>query len=558
VPPRLSRADQRWQAVLAPVRFIRWIYVARLSIASAIFIAAISQWIVADPEKTRIATLTFVGALFFTGFSFFWTEAKRVPLSEGFLYSQLIVDLLVVTSVVHLTGGDKSGFAALYILVNAGAALLFPMGGALLIALLGIVIYLADAFAVSNGLPGLDFWLQAGVFSLVAIITAYISARLREAGQGSERLAAELHSVRLREKDILANIRSGIITVDGQGSLLFANPIATELLGFDLESRIGQPVLVALRDAAPVLGEAMAVAIESRTPTLRTEGVVERNGRRFPLGVTTTSSDGDGEHVPRTTTAIFQDISDQKRLEQLNLRAQRLEAVAELSASLAHEIKNPLASIRSAVEQMSRRPAATEDERTLGNLIVRESDRLSRLLSEFLDFARVRVTRRDPVDVVTVLRGAAAIAAQHPDCAEGATLHVALPNAPIMVLGDDDLLHRAFFNLVLNALQATRPDSNVRVTAAVASAAQVPRGVRFETGAVVIEVHDEGPGIPAEVSDRMFEPFTTTKVGGTGLGLAITHRAIEAHKGIVLVDSGPHGTRMSVFLPLAAADGVPK
>ena len=558
MPPRLSRADQRWQAVLAPVRFIRWIYVARLSIASAIFIAAISQWIVADPEKTRIATLTFVGALFFTGFSFFWTEAKRVPLSEGFLYSQLIVDLLVVTSVVHLTGGDKSGFAALYILVNAGAALLFPMGGALLIALLGIVIYLADAFAVSNGLPGLDFWLQAGVFSLVAIITAYISARLREAGQGSERLAAELHSVRLREKDILANIRSGIITVDGQGSLLFANPIATELLGFDLESRIGQPVLVALRDAAPVLGEAMAVAIESRTPTLRTEGVVERNGRRFPLGVTTTSSDGDGEHVPRTTTAIFQDISDQKRLEQLNLRAQRLEAVAELSASLAHEIKNPLASIRSAVEQMSRRPAATEDERTLGNLIVRESDRLSRLLSEFLDFARVRVTRRDPVDVVTVLRGAAAIAAQHPDCAEGATLHVALPNAPIMVLGDDDLLHRAFFNLVLNALQATRPDSNVRVTAAVASAAQVPRGVRFETGAVVIEVHDEGPGIPAEVSDRMFEPFTTTKVGGTGLGLAITHRAIEAHKGIVLVDSGPHGTRMSVFLPLAAADGVPK
>lgn len=553
---RFSRADRRWQAVLAPQRFIRWIYVARLSIATAIFIAALFGWTSAEPERTRLAALTFVGALFFTGVSAFWTEVRQKPLTEGFRYTQLIVDLLVVTSVVHLTDGERSGFAALYILVNAGAALLFPMGGALLIALLGIVFYLADAITVSNGLPELYFWLQLGVFSAVAIITAYISARLREAGQGTERLAAELQSVRLREKDILANIRSGIITVDDAGALLFANALASEIVGFDLEPQIGRPVLGAVRETASVLAEAIALAIESHSPVTRTEGIVERNGRRFPLGVTTTSSDGDGMHVPRTTTAIFQDISDQKRLEQLNLRAQRLEAVAELSASLAHEIKNPLASIRSAVEQMSRRPAANEDERTLGNLIVRESDRLSRLLSEFLDFARVRVTRRERVDIGAVVRGAAAIAAQHPDGASGAALAVTLPDQPLTVLGDDDLLHRAFFNLVLNALQATRPDTTVRVAVSGAAPAQVPRGVRFATGAVAIEVVDEGPGIPDEVADRLFEPFTTSKPGGTGLGLAITHRAIEAHKGIVLVDSGPQGTRMTVFLPLAAADGV--
>ncbi len=557
MPPRLSRADKRWQAVIAPARFIRWIYVARLSIASAIFIAAISSWLIAEPEKTRLAALTFVGALFFTGLSFFWTETKRKPLSEAFLYTQLIVDLAVVTSVVHLTGGDRSGFAALYILVNAGAALLFPIGGALLIALLGIVVYLADALTVSGGVIESEFWLQLGVFSSVAIITAYISARLREAGQGTERLAAELQSVRLREKDILANIRSGIITVDDVGGLLFANPTASELVGFDLEPWIGTPVLTAIRQTAPVLSDALGQAILSHSPTSRTEGVVERDARRFPLGVTTTSSDGDGVHVPRTTTAIFQDISDQKRLEQLNLRAQRLEAVAELSASLAHEIKNPLASIRSAVEQMSRRPAATEDERTLGNLIVRESDRLSRLLSEFLDFARVRVTRREPVDVGAVVRGAAAIAAQHPGCAEGAALELSVPPSPIVVLGDDDLLHRAFFNLVLNALQATRVGTRVRVTVAIASPTAIPRGVLFAGGAVSVEVQDEGFGIPDEVSDRLFEPFTTTKAGGTGLGLAITHRAIEAHRGIVLVDSGSHGTRMTVFLPLAADGGDP-
>lgn len=529
-----------------------------MSVASAIFIAAVVVWTIAEPEKTRLAALTFVGALFFTGVSAFWSEVRRKPLTEGFLYAQLIVDLLVVTSVVDLTDGERSGFAALYILVNAGAALLFPMGGALLIALLGIVFYLADAITLSKGLPEPAFWLQLGVFSLVAIITAYVSARLREAGQGTERLEAELHGVRLREKDILANIRSGIITVDDAGGLLFANPIASEIVGFDLEPQIGRPVLGAVRETAAVLAEALALAIESHSPVARTEGIVERNGRRFPLGVTTTSSDGDGVHVPRTTTAIFQDISDQKRLEQLNLRAQRLEAVAELSASLAHEIKNPLASIRSAVEQMSRRPAANEDERTLGNLIVRESDRLSRLLSEFLDFARVRVTHREPVDIGAVVAGAAAIAAQHPDGAGGAALDVSLPDRALFVLGDDDLLHRAFFNLVLNALQATRPGTAVRVAVSEATSAQMPRGVRFATGAVAVQVSDEGAGISDDVADRLFEPFTTSKPGGTGLGLAITHRAIEAHKGLVLVDSGPQGTRMTVLLPLAAADGVSK
>ena len=556
MPPGVSPSDRRWQAVLAPERFIRWIYVARMSVASAIFIAAVVVWTTAEPEKTRLAALTFVGALFFTGLSAFRTEIRRTPLTEGFLYTQLIVDLLVVTSVVHLTDGERSGFAALYILVNAGAALLFPIGGALLIALLGIVFYLADAITVSSDLPEVYFWLQLAVFSAVAIITAYLSARLREAGQGTERLEAELHGVRLREKDILANIRSGIITVDDAGSLLFANPSASEIVGFDLEPEIGRPVLGAVRETAAVLAEALALAIESHSPVARTEGMVERNGRRFPLGVTTTSSDGDGVHVPRTTTAIFQDISDQKRLEELNLRAQRLEAVAELSASLAHEIKNPLASIRSAVEQISRRPAANEDERTLGNLIVRESDRLSRLLSEFLDFARVRVTRREPVDIGAVVRGAAAIAAQHPDGAGGAALDVSLPDHALFVLGDDDLLHRAFFNLVLNALQATRPGTTVRVAVSVASSARLPRGVRFATGAVAVDVSDEGTGVPDDVAGRLFEPFTTSKPGGTGLGLAITHRAIEAHKGLVLVDSGPQGTRMTVFLPLAASDGV--
>ncbi len=556
-----SLSDTRWRALLEPRRFLRWIYVARLSVAAAIFIAAVWWWPLAVFEttlaqKTLIATLSFIGAFGFTSASFFWSDIQRRPISEAFLYSQCIVDLLLVTAVVHLTGGERSGFAALYILVNAGAALLFPIGGALLIALLGIVIYLADAISFTDGQLAFDFWLQLVVFSAVAIITAYISARLREAGQGTERLAAELKSVRLREKDILDNIRSGILTVDDAGGLLFANPIAEELTGVPLSTRIGEPIIDVLRTAMPALADALTAAIASRTITSRSEGLVVRADETFPVGITTTSSEGDGDNAWRTTTAIFNDISDQKRLELLRLRAQRLEAVAELSASLAHEIKNPLASIRSAVEQMSRRPAANDDERTLGGLIVRESDRLSRLLSEFLDFARVRVTRRDAVDLNAVVRTAAAVASQHPDCAAGATVHVDFPPHLPPMQGDEDLLHQAFFNLILNALQATAPGTVVQVKGMVATAAQLPSGVAFPAGALGVAIQYRGSGIPAEVQARLFEPFTTTKPGGTGLGLAITHRSVEAHAGLVLVDSTPLGTRFTVYLPIATDTGV--
>ena len=324
--------------------------------------------------------------------------------------------------------------------------------------------------------------------------------------------------------------------------------MAAELLDRDLGPGVGRPILDEIERTAPGLVIALRRSMRDHEPLTRSEGVLFRAEAPVPLGVTTTTvADDAGGCI---FTAIFQDISDQKRLEQLNLRAQRLEAVAELSASLAHEIKNPLASIQSAVEQMAARPAASDDERTLGTLIVRESDRLSRLLSEFLDFARVRATRRDALDLCAVVRGAVRLAESHPGRAAGARVDVAVPADALVLRGDEDLLHRAVFNLVLNALQATRPGTTVRVSAATASAARVPHGVAsLDHGAVVIDVADEGPGIDPAVQGRLFEPFTTTKVGGTGLGLAITHRAIEAHRGVVLVDTNERGTRFSVFLP---------
>jgi signal transduction histidine kinase len=322
----------------------------------------------------------------------------------------------------------------------------------------------------------------------------------------------------------------------------------------DLSDRVGRPVDDTFGAVSPELVSALRTAVESGVRTTRAEGVVRNGARSFPIGLNTTvtaePSNGAEPEEMRSATAIFQDITSQKRLDTLHRRTQRLEAVAELSASLAHEIKNPLASIRSAVEQLGHSRHATPDEQTLSKLIVRESDRLSRLLSEFLDFARVRVSRIQRLDVGRLVRGASALAEAHPDRPADVRLRLIVGDGVGEIDGDEDVLHRALFNLVLNAVQASPPAGEVVVDVTPVREGEAPAGVKLAGGGVSVRIADDGPGIPAEVRDRMFDPFFTTRPGGTGLGLAVVHRAVESHAGFVFVDSDEgSGTRMTVLLP---------
>jgi two-component system, NtrC family, sensor histidine kinase PilS len=182
---------------------------------------------------------------------------------------------------------------------------------------------------------------------------------------------------------------------------------------------------------------------------------------------------------------------------------------------------------------------------------MRESDRLSRLLTDFLDFARVREARAERVDVAEIVRGAVSLASAHPDKQAGVRVTCAVPpeGTALTVEGDEDLLHRAIFNLTLNAVQASPAAGVVRVEASVLDGE--PFNARFEPGSISVQVSDQGPGIPVAIRARLFDPFFTTRPGGSGLGLAVVHRAIEAHRGVVFFDSpGPRGgTRFTVILP---------
>jgi two-component system sensor histidine kinase PilS (NtrC family) len=531
-------------------RVVRWAYIGRLSLSAAIFSAALFAWEIANPTNTRLAALMLVGAMVVTVGSA-WYEMKR-PERAGrpFFYLQTLFDLILVTATVHITGGATSPFAALYILVIAYASLVLPIGSGLLVAAFGNVLYIGDVVWSHGYEVGAGVWLQLTIFALAALGTGVLAARMREAGAGHAlQLEAQLERVRLQADDVLRTIRSGILTVDHTGDLAFANPAAGRMLGFEPAQGIGKPIRQLFGDKAPVLVQALERTIRDRIRISRWEATIAGENGPFPIGLNTTTIDPDGTPEGVSATAIFQDITDSKRLEELRLRAERLEGVAELSASLAHEIKNPLASIRSAVEQLARAPQTTDDARTLSTLIIRESDRLSRLLSEFLDFARTRVTRIVEVELGDLVKGAVKLAATHPDGHKRVRVSCATPADGIPVEGDEDLLHRAVFNIALNAVQAARDDGHVWVEVAAIPPEQLPVGVSFERGAASVRITDDGPGIPPEVRAKMFDPFVTTKPGGTGLGLPIVHRAIEAHRGLVFVDSGSSGTRFTVLLP---------
>jgi two-component system sensor histidine kinase PilS (NtrC family) len=543
------------QAMLDPRRLLRWIYIGRLSISVAIFLAAVLVWTQEDTDnrKLLVASLAFALTTGVTVASVAFSEIYKRPLHRNFLYLQGVFDVLLVTAVVHVTDGAVSPFAALYILVIAASTLLLPIGGGFLIAALGNALYVADVLWLAAGTqPGITapVWLQLAVFTAVALGSGYLSVLLRREGEGKADLVAELRQFQTQAEDILRNIGSAVLTVDSEGRLMFANPMAEQLLDLNLLDRIREPIVADIAAAAPELAEAIQRSLSDRVRTTRAEGTITTNSRTISIGVATTYTEGDGFRTSRTTTAIFQDISDVKRMEALRLRAERLEGVAELSAALAHEIKNPLASIRSAIEQLSRIPHAGADEQTLSGLVMRESDRLSRLLTDFLDFARVREARAERVNVADIVEGAVSLANSHPDRQTGVRVTLAVPDGrQLTVEGDEDLLHRAIFNLTLNAVQASPAQAEVRVEAGILDGEPFDAG--FELGSIVVRVSDEGPGIPASIRDRLFDPFFTTRPGGSGLGLAVVHRAIAAHGGLVFFDSaGPRGgTRFTVILP---------
>jgi two-component system sensor histidine kinase PilS (NtrC family) len=533
-------------AIVRPLRLLRWLYLGRLTLAAGIFGGALLVWRGTAPETTLLATLALLLSVAMTLASLWWTHVLQRTPGENFMYAQVIFDTLLVTAVVHLTQGPRSEFSPLYILVIAAGALVLPLRGGMLISGLASMLYFADIVWLQTTTPPPGtLLLQILVFVLVALATGALGDRLRRTGTALGVAESKLEQLQLETDEILGAIDTGVATVDGTGRLVYLNTAGEQLLKLWRREWQGERVVDAMDQRFPGLGAVIGETSESRTPVRQAQlrGRAPEGDRM--LGVRTTVLDRLGAPW---VTAVFQDITEAKRVEALTRRADRLQAVAQLGASLAHEIKNPLASIRSAIEQLAGPRLQKEDPELLSNLVLSESDRLSRLLSDFMEFSRVELRRRSMVDMRQVTTQAIGLVARHPDSTQ-AVINYDPPGEALCVDGDEDLLHRAVFNLVLNAVQHAGAEGRVDVQLTRAANGPLPHGIALEAP-VVLAVKDSGPGIDAEDVTRVFDPFFTTRKGGTGLGLALVHRAVEAHSGAVIVDSGlGEGAQFTVYLP---------
>lgn len=524
---------------------VGWLFVFRVVLATLLLVRAAYIWPQIGGDSLFISIVILL-ALAATAYGVLLLQNPTARPGPVSFLTQALADLAVVTALVRVGGEASTVLAALYVLVIATYALLLPAWASVLVAAAAGASYLGAQLLIGREELPAGLWGQLVVFGFVFVLVALLAERLQRQVTAQQQMASELSRVRFEAGEILRSIKTGVITVDGTGTLAFANPAAERLLGLSMQADAGQPILERLQRLSPELHDAVVAGIRHSERVARGEGTVTRlDGRRFPIGLSTTTFEQAGGSLP-AVTALFTDLSELKQLQELNLRAERLEAVAALSASLAHEIRNPLASIRSSVEQLAASATADEDERTLGRLILRESDRLSRLLGEFLDFSRVRASNFSAVDLHEVALETARLVRGHPDCG-GTVLDV--QGNPTAIEADEDLVHRIVSNLLLNAVQACQGAGRVEVLVKRAAPGAIPRGTTIDNP-VALVVQDDGPGIDPEIRDRLFQPFVSRRPGGSGLGLAIVQRAVEAHRGLVLVESTPgQGARFTVYLP---------
>src|SRR5436190_2998607 len=230
---------------------LRLIYVGRMCLAIAIYVTAALTVRVAAPLDILVTSFMLVAAAAVTLASYWHTHFRRRLPGPTFLYLQALFDVFLITAAVHMTGGADSDLASLYVILVAVTALLMPPANAGLVTVFAGLVYFADVFWGHPGTVTSGVWIQLGVFVLVALVIAYVASRVNILGAAREALAAEVRQVQLEADDVLRNIRTGVLTVDADGRLLYANPASEEILGFKAREWLGRSVMPEFARLAP-------------------------------------------------------------------------------------------------------------------------------------------------------------------------------------------------------------------------------------------------------------------------------------------------------------------
>jgi two-component system sensor histidine kinase PilS (NtrC family) len=473
----------------------------------------------------------------------------RIP-PEANAALQILGDLAIITGLVYVSGGPDSGFTFLYLAsVTAGAVLLGRQGG-LITAGLAAIFYAVLVDLMRWGvLPSVDstdvpprIWsrpslvgnvaLNVFAFIATALLVSAASQKLREARADVERRTAEIARLQALHSSVVASMSSGLVTTDLEGNVTYANPAAGDLLKRH-DGLVGAHVLT-----LGLLDEAAWNDVRSAASgILRFEGKRPGLGPEAYFGISAaTLRDGSG----RTTgkMLIFQNLTELKKLEGEVRLKEKMAAVGELAAGIAHEIRNPLASISGSVQALSSSVVPGSSEQRLMEIVVSESQRLSSIIEDFLKYVRPKERAIEQVNAAAALRDVVTLLSHSDEVQPAHRIVLDLEPESVVVAADPGQLRQIFWNLARNALAAMPEGGTLTVSA------------RLENGRWTASIGDEGRGMTAEERDVLFTPFAHSFPGGTGLGLAIVYRIVEEHGGRIAVETAPgQGTTIRITLP---------
>ncbi|MBN2429641.1 MAG: PAS domain S-box protein [Deltaproteobacteria bacterium] len=488
---------------------------------------------------------------FLFGVSFFQALVSafllfRVQKIKWLVQVQIAWDLLIATLLIYMSGGIASHFSFLFILIIACASIFFGRREIFVVAAASIILYgsLLDLqyYGYLPLLKGLDFPLQIDgreVFFAVFIhfiaflSTAFLSYQLVEKLRKSE-MALRKRQIDYRELEnlnnaILLNITSGLMILDSEGKIQSFNHSAERITGYCLEDLFD-------RDFRDIFPKMVAFRSDNFRIVERDEcSFVDQEGNAKIIGYSSSLLQNSEDGILGLLIS-FQDLTRIKEMEDKLKRSDRLAAVGQMASGMAHEIRNPLASISGSVQLLMEEGRFSDEETHLMKIVLREADRLSRLLTDFLVFARPAPPNNSEVDVSGMLDELAEMVAADTRFSK-VRIQKSYPRDCLMLV-DGQQIRQALWNLVINAAEA------------ISGAGKICLGIDQETSTIFVE--DSGPGIPEDIRGKIFDPFFTTKDKGSGLGLATVYTIVEQHGGSVdFKDVKGGGTRLIIFLPQA-------
>lgn len=468
--------------------------------------------------------LWFVLSLFFLFLVSVWSEHRLQAIL------QVLSDLAMVTLVVHLTGGIDSSLNFLYPLVIVVACMLLPRGWGYLSAALAFILFGTilelDYYLIipsySNSHPKLKalqvvIFVNLFAYFAIAYLAGLLMSKLRQVDVQLKDASGALENLQALHENIVQSMSGGVITTGLDGRITLVNRAAQHLLEISETELRGRSVGDLFQDPLPHFGVARADA------EVRYQAVNGfRKTFRVMVSALNVSASSDLGFV-----YSFDDLTEIRRLEREVRMQDRLAAVGRLAAAIAHEIRNPLTSIAGSVSMLSDAPALNPEERALLQIVIRESDRLNNIITDFLAYSRGKQYRFERVNLIPLLEDTLTLL-EHRLTAEntGIKLERSFPKSEAWVLADGDKLKQVFWNFCENAVRAIKTKTTTK--GGTLTVALAERGLDWE-----MSFADTGPGINPQQTEKIFEPFQSNFEGGTGLGLAIVYQIVQAHEGKV-------------------------